>query len=1153
MQKLHIKLKAAYPIVLLLACIIIISSFGISYALGLSKQNAVWTGEHTSIAANSNDTYPYSRLNDTENPLDASKISKVGFDILYGTDNGLVQFLGEVPYEETFDDEERAEGWSGYNSYYEDTSLADTQYWGDTGVEAGSPVDVSQLEAVNSEDNIVSLRLYALSITSGKIWFWIGNIFYTIQLFFAGLGNKLVGLLVVAKNIDMLTILEALGLEELSDVITKSFIGDPETGTLSIFAGFCILMFIVSVAGMAIAYAKGGQKKMGWKDLLVPVFVGLIITGACLAGRITDLGSTIANLSNEVLYNIAGAATAGSQSGSVFITDVDDELYSSQVVQIQEMSLINKCFVDMQICTQFGVMDVEDLNIDNFGTTDTSLLLQGNDLFDSSVTFEEDFGNNIGYYFWYANSGASYKTHNNKIVPSTSPVSAERKLTNFVTWMQDTYNNNSTNNDVKSLLLNMTTHLASPDTGAGWLRMVIFTAIMIVLFLCLWRYTKDILMAKIKMFIALLGMAIAGPLMFTGKKRLVNTGRDLMAVILVSFIEITVHSLMFDAIIYGTSIIISPSLFRLIITFFLLLLLWKFNAALNERIKSFTTGIENSVMSSGSIVKDAKRSMETALSRKPHEFLANKSAAYDAAHPDQAGGLKSKLLRMAADSTASASQKKGFTKITMESMKDQKKARAATAQEELENKENAVNSVLDSMSNQEQTMQNALNERAEELRNDASQWSAEAKQAEVARKTAEAQFEALAQSKANIEANMEAYKAQMKAELAALGEANDAAAVDAKYNQVMEKYDKKLSELNNTVNEQQSKVNLALTKQTIETTESLNDKQKQGLSDKLASGNTLAQAIKAEVQESNKEVLTDAIKELNKEANKQANVKLDGARIGAPKVVNEKAVATANASNLMLQEIEAGIAVDTLDDSKNLMEAVTKATVMQNSFDRNNNSAYVATTEYAGNVREKNADMKAAVAEEVKDEKGIVRGIANGSAKVVAGISNMNAEVVGAVGTAATSVAATVTESGRAIARVGAADISVQNAQNANSAVSAILAAKQSGTTDQAAIAAAAKQASDAYQKQKHEKMKKTASEATVVDGAPAPGVAPGTPITRDQFVHDENRMTADKGKPQAQPQSPAASRPDIMNAASEDAKPKKKGFFSRNNPDDYE
>jgi hypothetical protein len=197
-------------------------------------------------------------------------------------------------------------------------------------------------------------------------------------------------------------------------------------------------------------------------------------------------------------------------------------------------------------------------------------------------------------------------------------------------------------------------------------------------------------MAKIKMFIALLGMAIAGPLMFTGKKKLVNTGRDLMAVILVSFIEITVHSLMFDAIIYGTSIIISPSLFRLIITFFLLLLLWKFNAALNERIKSFTTGIENSVMSSGSIVKDAKRSMETALSRKPHELLAAKSAAYDAAHSDQAGGLKSKLLRMAADSTASASQKKGFTKITMESMKDQKKARAATAQEELENKENAV-------------------------------------------------------------------------------------------------------------------------------------------------------------------------------------------------------------------------------------------------------------------------------------------------------------------------------------------------------------------------------------------------------------------------------------------------------------------------------
>ena len=163
MQKLHIKLKAAYPIVLLLACIIIISSFGISYALGLSKRSDVWTGQANGIAASSTDTYPYSRLLDEgENALDASKINKVGFDVLYGTTpdgfSSLVQFLGEVPYTETFDNGERASGWSGYDSYYEGTSLVDTEYWGNTGVEGGSAVDISQLEAVNSEDNIVSLR-----------------------------------------------------------------------------------------------------------------------------------------------------------------------------------------------------------------------------------------------------------------------------------------------------------------------------------------------------------------------------------------------------------------------------------------------------------------------------------------------------------------------------------------------------------------------------------------------------------------------------------------------------------------------------------------------------------------------------------------------------------------------------------------------------------------------------------------------------------------------------------------------------------------------------------------------------------------------------------------------------------------------------------
>ena len=133
--------------------------------------------------------------------------------------------------------------------------------------------------------------------------------------------------------------------------------------------------------------------------------------------------------------------------------------------------------------------------------------------------------------------------------------------------------------------------------------MFLFTIVMIILALCLWRYVRDILLAKIQLLVGLLGMAVAGPMLITGNKKMINTGKDILAIVLLSFIEITIHSVMFDVIIYATSVIIGPTWEQLFVTIALLLLLFKFNKKLNEKIHELCHRIENSVMSSGSPIK----------------------------------------------------------------------------------------------------------------------------------------------------------------------------------------------------------------------------------------------------------------------------------------------------------------------------------------------------------------------------------------------------------------------------------------------------------------------------------------------------------------------------------------------------------------------
>jgi len=1085
MRKTNKTLKVTRSIVLLLCCIIFFSSFSAVYALGLGKHNNVWDNLGDDLGGSQTDTYPYNRIGQADW---SGTIKSVGMDVLYGTTHGIVLYYGEVPHDETFNKDKRIDAWNGY-PYREKTSISSTKdgidpyvYWG-TKLEGKSEVTIEDLENVNTSDKIVSMRLYALSVSPTQFGFWLGNIFYIVQVFFAGLGTKIINLLVIAKNIDMAFILENLGLEKLSEVANKAFIWNPDAGSagqISIFTAFCILIFLVSIVGYAISYARGTKKTMDIKEVLVPVFVGLIIIGMCLTGRINTLGSALSNGVTKVCNAIAGIAT-DSSGGSVFITDVSgDPNYENRCIQIQEMSLVNKCFIDMQICTQFGVSGIGKLNLISLpnGSANTQYLM-----YDKSLDFNTEFGNNLGYYYWFADSNAADKTNKNITYPKTSPTANEEKMSSMMTFLQACYNSASTEGQKESIR-NIVYSFAKPHTMIGALRMFLFFGIMVVLALCLWRYVKDILVAKLKMLLALLGMAIAGPLMITGKPKLVQTGKDILGIIIISFIEITIHSIMFDAILFAVGIVISPDLLRLIVTFFLILLLWHFNKKLNEQIHKATESIERSVISSNGIVAQAKRSAHNYLRDRPARWLEERARRYDegssANGKSHAGNLRSRMLHLAADS-ASANGK-GFTKITAESIKARKKSNADYDRERLRDASEKVKEIETEINKKITDLNDVVNnqtkDQIEAAKNDQSKWTEEEVLAnsaaykatflrDAAGEKIQQEMETLSQGSAGVKAAYDTAKLNKDADGNVIPNVDsDGNCVDSegKILCTKDEFDEYQSHMNalkearedfkkhdKKVKEEKQKFDSSIENRVKATalaginSDIINEEDKAAIQKKIDEGQDISSAISSAVQESRKEGYEAALKQELKVANELSDKKLEPKKIGGAKRVNTEAVETANVATLKMAQLKAGVKVSSTDEAKTLMKSITEQTVKNNQFDVQNNEFNKAAQETATEIKNAGKDYKDQAIKDAQGKNIIARGAARvGGTAVQATVAAPDAVL--STGAAATgAIVGTAQETGKAIGNAFKADISVQNAAASESLAEQIVKAQKSG------------------------------------------------------------------------------------------------------------
>lgn len=691
-----IRKSKVLPVILL--ALIILTSFCISIrhaeaGSGFASVNTVWSNETDTIEASKED-FPYNGES-VELPKGAptsefdkiynANVKSVSINIPYGITKDLVTYHGELPWHQTHtNDGDALDGWAGY-PYNDGTTWVDSEYdsdkgWGNSDFMSGTvgvneywgKIDTSILndndnftsknsvESIN-KSKVVSLRLYALQHTKTGILVWLGNLAYVIARFFAWLGAMFISLVVAAKNLDMDFILEALHVKDLGEVLTQNFIGGGKLG-LSPFTGFCIIMFMFAVVAYAIRWVKGSEKTKGIWSIIGTALLGAVFIGVCLAGKWEDLGSTAADAAGKMTYAVANSLTSGTD-GDAFVVDVSGDKSANKVTQMQELALVYKPFIDIQICTQFNVDSIDDLSFANLGDSggkNAKTYLAGL----GSSSLHDDFNDNLGYYYWFANSSAKEKVPHNTKLPSTSASACENKLNSMITYLQVQQNSSSS-----STIVGIMDGLSDPKTGTGFLLMLGFTIVMILLALVLVKYAINVLISKIELFVALLGLVVAGPLIISNKDKLVKTGKSILGMLLIAFLEITVWSIFFDMILYTVAVMMAATIGRMLVTIAFLLLFLKLNPVISQKIKEMLDSSTRAISPEFHQARNAAKQKVRQYTRDAARKIDNssKTVGYDEdGNPitmSRKGGLASRMANLAANATEDAHNRKSWIRL----------------------------------------------------------------------------------------------------------------------------------------------------------------------------------------------------------------------------------------------------------------------------------------------------------------------------------------------------------------------------------------------------------------------------------------------------------------------------------------------------------
>ena len=1006
------KLSLKHLPILVLAILIIaasILSIKVVQAGGtdFAETDCNWDYYSNEMKTTKEETYPYNAGTYTPSGAPASvqvnraTINSVSLDVLYGTTRNLVIYHGELPYEQIYnDDDEQLERWEGY--YAEDGTSVTTnsnpsygaatnpgikEFWGgDDSFDWSTQVNkdgnfesVAKAEAIN-QNSTVSLRLYALSHTKTGFMVWLGNALYWIAKGLGWIATFLISLIVRAKNLDMDMIMDVLKLKNLNESLTKNFLWDAGAVKLSAFTAFCIIALIFTLAAFTIRWVKGANQTKGIWEIIGTVGLGLLIIGMCLTNRLDSLGSSVSNMASQVMYAAANSLTS-SGSGKAFEIDVKDSSKDTEICQMCEMAMVNKAYIDLQLCVQFDVSKVDDLKFSNLGDNAAGTTAKSYLSGVSNADMSKDFNGNLGYYYWFANSSAVEKTSLNKTYPDTNSAAVTNKLSSMITYLQVLHNKGGSN---QKKIEGIVGAFANPHAAKGFFTMLLFTIALIIMGIVLLKYALNVLIAKLELFVALLGMILAGPLILSSSKKLVDTGKAILGMLVVAFLEITVYSIIFDVIIYAVSSMFAPNIPTLLAIIAFLLLLLKFNPIIAQKIKMILEKTERGISPA---LSDGKRAMKNWARRKAAEGIraydnSQKVVGYDAQGnaimETRGGNALSKLMHQGANTLEEGNARKGFLKINSETNAMRDRNTEKTASQKRKAYENAVDETMKTIDSEAEHTANMVNVRARRTEDEAFERDDNGEITGYKREGMNDEELARLDGLTNLETEIEAlkdsdeYKAlvQQKHDIE---ERNSKLGADDELEQMDKEAESKLLGYQMKINAKKTQLQneaKALQNQ-ISDRARRNAYHAEGLDYDAAKGKDekekLENASRIKAQNAHKDeleqVLTEAIKSASDDVNDVSLTKI-GSKSGSR--LNQDAVSSQAAAMLQLDQLKKGEAVSKTQDAKIQMKEAVESISRQYDGDTahmTEDASVEAAKAGVRNARHFSAERKEAKAE----------------------------------------------------------------------------------------------------------------------------------------------------------------------------------------------
>lgn len=396
-------------------------------------------------------------------PFNSTGIISVGFDSLYGVNKSLLTYLGEIP-----SNLEEEDNFSQYRTFDGDEIDGQTRKWASTSKD--DLAKESNSKAIKDDklnSNTREPHIWAMTVSHS---FFGGGIFGVLFWFVYAinwLATKIVVLMITLKSLDLASLASTLDSGgSFSKQLSTIFLINPDTGSVSPVLLFGIIAFIVSFISLGFKVAKGGgggNSNKSFRSLinefgffLLAIVIAAIFLTPSNTNKLSKIGTDFMTTITNDAINTSNATTnifTYKSEGSDANTKLDNAL--------TQEALINKTYIDQMIKAQFGygITDLQITESDgktysgNFGkeenvkeamkatfggnaTINTMAISVGNEANKGTSTSKpgEHWVNNLGYYFWAANSGVGTCDGSKK---STAVISTSGKKTVTTTGSSD--------------------------------------------------------------------------------------------------------------------------------------------------------------------------------------------------------------------------------------------------------------------------------------------------------------------------------------------------------------------------------------------------------------------------------------------------------------------------------------------------------------------------------------------------------------------------------------------------------------------------------------------------------------------------------------------------------------------------------------------